>query len=76
MQINTKEIHKVKNTLFNDSSYGHILRLKGFVKNKDKWIRINITKNEEEISDILKGENVLIIIGENLNKEKIESLFN
>lgn len=74
--IDIKKINDVKTILFNNNEYGHILRLKGFIKNNNEWIRINITNNEEEISPILNGENVLIIIGENLNTKKIELLFN
>ena len=42
----------------------------------DKWMKINITRNECDISNINIGQKVLIVIGENINKEKIEKLFN
>ena len=35
--------------IFNDLSYGKIMRIKGFIKENDKWIKINITNNEMKL---------------------------
>ena len=72
--INIEDNKKYKDILFNDSSYGLISRIKGFIF-ENGWIKINITKNEEEIVRINNGQKVIIIIGENLNQERINNLF-
>ena len=74
--FNKDIILKIKDELFKDSSYGNIARIKGFVKENNNWYRINITKNESDFSQISNGQNVLIIIGENLNNDLINNFVN
>ena len=73
--ISISYIKDIKNKLLNDKSFGNIIRIKGFILENNNWYKINITRNEEEISKIDLGQKVLIVIGENLDKEKIENLF-
>ena len=61
-----------KKILFS-SEFGNIVRIKGFV-NDFGWKEINLTKKEEEIKNINNGQKVIIVIGENLNKEKINKI--
>ena len=42
---------------------------------KDNWIELNATHNEIRIQPISKGQEVIIVIGEELNKEAIEKYF-
>ena len=42
----------------------------------NKWVKINLTKDSSEIDSISIGQKVIIIIGENLNSDKIKNLFN
>lgn len=72
--FNLNIIEEIANTIYNDNSYGNIVRLKGFIHDNDKWYRINITKNEKDISLIENGQDVFIIIGEEINKDKINAL--
>jgi len=74
--FNKDIILKIKDELFKDSSYGNIARIKGFVNENNNWYRINITKNESDFSQISNGQNVLIIIGENLNNDLINNFVN
>ena len=60
------------NTLMTDSSYGDILRAKGFFKEKDIWYQFNATKNEFELTQMPVGQQVFIVIGEKLNESKIK----
>lgn len=56
--------------------YGHIIRVKGFLKGKKQDFEVNCTKevhNIEEIND--KQDIKLCIIGQGLNREEIKSLF-
>ena len=58
--------------LMNDSSCGNIFRIKGFMPLPDgKWIEFNATRKNMSIKPIEKGQEVFIVIGERLDKEKI-----
>lgn len=67
-------IKKVK-ALFTDEKAGHIIRIKGFVKICDDQIELNATEKELNIKSVTASKNVLIIIGENLNKEYINEIW-
>ncbi|MBQ7707102.1 MAG: GTP-binding protein [Lachnospiraceae bacterium] len=76
LDMNLEEIKAAIKNLFNDTSIGRVMRVKGFAKSDDKWYELNATSkgiNENEISD---GQNVIIVIGENLDKDKIDTSFN
>lgn len=60
--------------LFKDKSYGDVFRIKGFFKEDDIWYQVNATSKESLITPIPEGQQVLIVIGENLNEDKINSL--
>ena len=62
--------------LFEDKTIGSVMRVKGFAKSKDKWLEINATKKGINENEISKGQNIIIVIGENLDKGKIDTFFN
>lgn len=72
-QVKIKELIK---ELFDSKKYGEIIRVKGFYMENDSWYQLNATKNELTIAKIDKGQEVIIIIGRELNTENINSLFN
>ena len=53
--------------LFTDTACGHVLWAKGFVQDENGWVADGLTANA-----IPKGQEVLIVIGEGLEKERIE----
>ena len=69
--ITIDELNKLKKELFKDKKYGNIERIKGFIFENNAWNKINITSINTEISPINDGQKVILIIGENLNKELI-----
>ena len=68
----------VINSLMSDTDcqteFGDIFRIKGFVKENGSWYEINATKEETSINVIKEGQEVIIVIGEKLNKDKIKEL--
>jgi len=72
--ISISDILNIKDKLFNNDIYGNIVRIKGFIYENNSWNKINITKNECDIDKIKEGQKVIIVIGENLNNNKIEEL--
>ena len=69
------ELLIIKDKLFNNSEYGNVSRIKGFIYDNG-WKRINITHDDIDVSDNIDGQDVIIVIGENLKNDKIELLFN
>ncbi len=62
-------------TLFADPSFGTVRRVKGFLPKGSDWIQINATPDQIDITETAAGQAVVIIIGENLNKERIDALW-
>ncbi len=68
----TKEKAKeVCQTLLNDRRFGKIIRIKGFLQEKEKWWELNATQEKISLQPIEKGQNAIIVIGEQLEKDKI-----
>ena len=60
--------------LFADENCGNIFRIKGFLKaDNDRWLELNATHSKITLQPIAEGQDVLIVIGERLNKEAVES---
>lgn len=59
--------------IFNDSQCGKIFRIKGFFLENQQWFELNATQNNITLSPIANGQEIMIIIGETLNKDKIHS---
>lgn len=58
--------------LLQDEECGHIFRIKGFMPAEDgSWLELNATANEITLRPIGKGQEIMIVIGENLNEEAI-----
>jgi len=60
------------NTLIKDESFGHILRVKGFFMEEGIWYQVNATRKEVDISQCRVGQEVFIVIGENLDDNKVD----
>ncbi|SEA98892.1 GTPase, G3E family [Pseudobutyrivibrio sp. ACV-2] len=63
------------NTLMSDESYGKIFRAKGFFKEDEKWYQFNVTKADFELSEMEIGQEVFIVIGEEIDADKVKALF-
>ena len=75
-KIPFEELEKKLKKMLADQTCGKIFRIKGFVLNKDnKWFQINCTKKNFTFEPIENGQEVFIVIGENLNKDIIENYF-
>ena len=74
MHLTEKKLQEAAKKLFLDKSCGKIFRIKGFMKNeKEQWIELNATKKNLVISPIKMGQEVIIVIGEQLDEEAIRS---
>ena len=70
--LSKEDLQKSAKNIFNDcKKFGKVIRIKGFINDKNKFYFINMTKNKCNVDNIDKGQNVIIIIGEELNEDKI-----
>ncbi len=65
---------KVEYLLHHDI-YGKILRVKGFMPSESGWAMLNATKKRIDIEPIEEGQEIVIIIGENLREKEIQEYF-
>lgn len=70
--INKDDLKEMIHHIMNDLSCGQVFRIKGFIQvSQDEWIEMNVTHDHICIQPIKVGQEVIIIIGERLNEEKI-----
>ena len=72
LELTAEELKERTARLFEEPGCGHILRVKGFVKAEDgSWLELNATRREQTLAVSPDGQEVLIVIGEQLSKETI-----
>ena len=69
---NVDDLKALINDIFDDEECGHIMRIKGFVHSEGRSLEINATRNEITFIERATGPNSLIIIGNGINRERIE----
>ncbi|MBQ9610769.1 MAG: GTPase (G3E family) [Lachnospiraceae bacterium] len=69
------EIETAIDILFADKSVGKVMRVKGFAQKEEKWYEINATEQGINVNAISVGQDVIIVIGEHLVRERIDNYF-
>ena len=87
VKMTEKELREAAEKIMSDPACGHVFRMKGFMRvddgesseesdqtqeNGQHWIELNATKNEITIRPLHVGQEVLIVIGEGLQEDKIK----
>ena len=68
-----EELHETAERILNDPSCGDVFRVKGFLRKEDgQWLELNATRHEICIRPAKLGQEIMIVIGEKLNKEVID----
>ena len=68
-----EELHETAERILNDPSCGDVFRVKGFLRKEDgQWLELNATRHEICIQPAKLGQEIMIVIGEKLNKEVID----
>ena len=52
-----------------------VFRIKGFVKENDRFIQINAVRDRIDLQPVKNGQEIVIVIGENMNKDKTDRYF-
>ena len=72
LKISETELKDRIEKMMQDPKCGEIFRVKGFAKRKnDSWVELNATGHEISMRPIENGQEVVIVIGENLKEDKI-----
>ena len=74
LKISEGELEKAAHEILKDSECGDVFRIKGFVKlaeQGEQWLELNATRREFSLKPISVGQEVVIVIGENMNEERI-----
>ena len=70
------KLFEIAKSLFADEKAGKVIRVKGFVKIEDgSQLEINATEAEIKVNPVVSSRNVIIIIGEDLQKDYINGIF-
>lgn len=79
VRIPVEEIDTVINGIFADEECGEVYRIKGAFPLTDSeeecFLEVNATQKRIEKENLRAGQSVLIVIGEKLNREKIDTHF-
>ena len=72
--MTAEQLQRVAKEILEDSSCGAVFRIKGFIKAEDNsWIQLNATHNGVRMEPIQEGQEVIIVIGEHLRRERIDA---
>lgn len=72
--MTAEKMQRVAKEILEDSSCGAVFRIKGFIKAEDNsWIQLNATHNGVRMEPIQEGQEVIIVIGEQLQRDRIEA---
>lgn len=73
IKVTPDELEKKVAAMFEDPACGNIIRIKGFAKLLDEtWIELNATRASTVIKPIDRGQEVFIVIGEDLDQKIID----
>lgn len=76
IRMPVQELRCKVETLMSAQDCGNIVRIKGFMMTEDDtWIELNATHRTIRIHPIKKGQNVIIVIGEELVEDKIRTFW-
>ena len=77
VHMSEEELKNAVEKLMQDASAGHVFRVKGFLPKEDgTWLELNATSKEITLCPIENGQEILIVIGEDLVEEKIRAYWN
>lgn len=72
--LGAEELKSRVKRLFDSKVCGGVFRVKGFVKQNDGWLELNAARDGISLTPIDNGQDIVIVIGEKLNKEKITEI--
>ena len=74
VQIDEKKLRKIVEQLFASTEAGQVLRVKGFWQQDGQWMELNATSRSMTVGPVPAGQQVLIVIGEDLSRDVISGM--
>lgn len=76
IRIKQSELENVIRSILNDPECGKIYRIKGSTQDDNGgWLKVNAVDGKIEIAPISEGQSVFIVIGDSIDRGKIDSYF-
>ena len=73
LRSTVEQLQQAAARLFGDPACGQVLRVKGFAPTRDGWLELNASRDAMTLKPIAKAQEVIIVIGEQLNRAAIEA---
>ena len=73
-EISEEKLKEAAVKILLDPACGNVFRIKGFIRKGSGWLQLNATHSVVELRPIGTGQEVLIVIGENLKAEVISDI--
>ena len=73
LEMPLDELRAKTEAIFRDPDCGNVIRIKGFMNTADGWYEINASKDNMEAKPVEKGQAVIVVIGENLKKDRLDA---
>ena len=72
--MDEKKLKKIVEQLFASTEAGEVLRVKGFWQQEEQWMELNATPHSMTAGPVTAGQQVLIVIGEDLSRDVISGM--
>lgn len=73
IHITKEKLYDSVEKIMHDSMCGQVFRIKGFMQIDHQWFELNATQCHIDINPINNGQDIIIVIGENLNDKQIQT---
>lgn len=73
MKIPGERLAKTAEKILKDPVCGRVSRIKGFIREEESWLELNATHREITVGSVSAGQEVIIVIGEEMNREQIQA---
>lgn len=74
VQMDEKKLEKIVEQLFSSTEAGQVLRVKGFWQQDGQWMELNATPRSRTVGPVPAGQQVLLVIGEDLSRDVISGM--
>ncbi len=74
LSLSEEQLEEAAKKLLHDPSCGQVYRVKGFVPEDEGWLEINANRDGITTEKLKAGQNVVILVGENMNESKIQEI--
>ena len=74
VQTDERKLKRIVEQLFSSTEAGQVLRVKGFWQQDGQWMELNATSRSMTVGPVPAGQQVLIVIGEDLSRDVISGM--